>query len=99
MWNQPYLSRGLNLNRRSNSLNSSTEHLRIFLVQRNPSICYFVILLRTLIDIKVSSFVGNPVLNKIKWPLLLLQLQATLHFQGSMYNSQQYPLSISLYGQ
>ena len=23
-WNQPYLSRGLNLNRRSNSLNSAT---------------------------------------------------------------------------
>ena len=29
-WNQPYLSRGLNLNHRSNSLNSATDfiHLR-----------------------------------------------------------------------
>ena len=26
-WNQPYLSRGLNLNRRSNSLNSATNLL------------------------------------------------------------------------
>ena len=25
MWNQPYLSAGLNLNRRSNSLNSATD--------------------------------------------------------------------------
>ena len=26
-WNQPYLNRGINLNRRSNSLNSATEYL------------------------------------------------------------------------
>jgi len=29
-WNQPYLSRGLNLNRRSNSLNSATGPLSRF---------------------------------------------------------------------
>ena len=28
-WNQPYLNRGLNLNRRSNSLNSATETLSL----------------------------------------------------------------------
>ena len=30
-WNQPYLNRGLNLNRRSNSLNSATDYIAIFL--------------------------------------------------------------------
>ena len=29
-WNQPYLNRGLNLNRRSNSLNSATEQIANF---------------------------------------------------------------------